>query len=307
MLTIRHFKIFKIVAECKSMSKAAEQLYISQPTISQTISDIEKHYKVKLFDRYPKQLFITSAGEKLLNNVNSLLYKFETVENLNLSNDWRIDVRIGATDTAASCILTHIINKSKEVNDKLEFYVSIDNTDNIEQKLLKNEIDFAIIEGSIKSKDIVTMPIADDCLVLVCGKNHPLADTPNIKANDLCNQDFIVREKGSGTRQLFDDVMKLKHINHNIKWECSSFAAIKQAVINNQGIGLISARLIADEVENGSLKVIMANEFVWKRDFYLCYHKSKNLSKDLMPIVETAVSYKLEGVKCPIFDDGCNK
>lgn len=303
MLTIKHLKIFQAVAECKSMSKAANKLYLSQPSISQAISDIEKYYKVKLFDRYPKELYITPAGKKLLRYTNNLLYKFNAIENLDLANEDQIDVRIGATDTAASCILNHVINNSKKANNKLNFYVNIDNTSTLECKLLKNEIDFAIIEGQIESNDIIKIPIADDCLVLVCSNKHPLAGIEKITASDLQNQDFIVREKGSGTRAIFENIMFANNINYNITWECSSFNAIKQAVINNQGIGLISARLIADEFVNNEIRVIKNRNFVLKRDFYLCYHKSKSISKPLQTIIDTALSYHIDGIKCPVFNE----
>ncbi|MEG0368555.1 MAG: LysR family transcriptional regulator [Hungatella sp.] len=300
MLTIRHYRIFQAVAEYANMSEAAKQLYVSQPTISQTILDIEAHYGVKLFERYPKNLYITDAGKRLLNYVNPLIYSFENVSSLSLDHMLKYPLRIGATYTVSSCILDDILKDAKKRNHNLDFCVNVANTQIIEQKLLKNELDFAIVEGIIKSKDIITMPIADDCLVLVCGKDHPFAQRDRVDLKSLNDQDFILRETGSGTRKLFESQMASKQINYRVKWECSSFDTVKAAVIENEGIAVISARLIHEELESGQLFVVYIDECIWKRDFFLCYHKSKTLTPEMQPFMNATVDYKIKGVKCPI-------
>lgn len=300
MLTIRHFKIFKAVAETTNMSEAAKLLYISQPTISQTISEMEKYYNAKLFDRYPKKLYITERGQHLLNYVNPLIDTYNKVNDLSLENIDSCRIRVGATYTVSTCILNDIMEASKARNPFIEFYVNVDNTSMIEQKLLHNDIDFAIVDGVMKSQDIVTVPIADDCLVLVCGKQHPFATRSQVSIEELNDQDVILREEGSGTRKLFEAEMLNKKIQYNIKWECSSMDAIKSAVINNQGIAIISARLIREELEQQKLFVVKVNECMWQKDIYLCYCKNKTLSSEYQPLMYAATAYYSEGVKCPI-------
>lgn len=300
MLTIRHYKIFKAVAEYENMSEAAKQLYVSQPTISQTILEIERHYNVKLFERYPKKLYITEEGKHLLTFVNSLIYSFDNVSDMSLHQMTRYKIRVGATYTVSACILNDIMVNSKKRSDFLDFYVNVDNTQKIEEKLLLNELDFALVDGVIKSKDIVTVPIADDCLVLVCGDEHPFAKRKKIKVEELNGQNFILREDGSGTRKLFETEMASKKLSYNIKWECSSLDAIKKAVINNHGLAIMSARLIKDELENEKLFIIKEKSCQWRRDIYLCYHKSKTLTPEFRPFLDAAIVYHIEGVKCPI-------
>lgn len=302
MLTIRHYKIFKAVAECHSMSEAAKLLYISQPTVSQTISELEKYYDVKLFERYPKKLYITEPGKRLLTYVNPLIYSFDNVSGLTLSGTDRYPLKIGATYTVSSCILNDILKAAKKKMSSLDFYVSIDNTDKMEQKLLKNEIDFAIVEGVIKNNDVITVPVADDCLVLVCGKSHPFAEREHVALRDLNDQNFILREPGSGTRKIFESEMSSHQISYRVKWECSSFDTVKAAAIAGEGLAVISARLISDELQNGLLSVIYINECIWKRDFFLCYHKNKTLTSELQPFINATLEYKIKGVRCPIAD-----
>lgn len=300
MLTIRHYKIFKAVADCANMSEAAKQLYVSQPTISQTILEIERHYNVKLFERYPKKLYITEEGKHLLNFVNPMLYAFDNVNNLSLHQMTRYKIRVGATYTVSACLLNDVMKMSRERNDNLDFYISVDNTQTIEEKLLSNDLDFALVDGVIKSKDIVTVPIADDCLVIICGNEHPFAKRKRVSVEELNNQDFILREAGSGTRKLFETEMANKKIAYNLKWECSSLDAVKTGVINNQGLAIISARLIREELENGKVFVVKINDCMWQRDIYLCYHKSKTLTSEFKPFMDAAIAYHIEGVKCPI-------
>lgn len=306
MLTIRHYKIFSTVAKCGSMSEAAKQLYISQPTVSQTILEIEKHYDVKLFERYPKRLYITIQGKYLLDFVNPMIYAFDNVVDLTLHQMSTFKIRIGATYTVSACILNDIIEVSKKQDNALDFHISVDNTRKIEQMLLNNDLDFAIIDGIIKNKDIITMPIADDCLVLVCGNKHPFAKEKKVTLAQLNNQDFILREEGSGTRKLLESEMTLKHISYNIKWECSSLDAVKNAVINNHGLAIISARLIREELDNGKLYIVPVKECMWQRDIFLCYHKNKSMNKEFKPFMNAVIAYHIDGVKCPVME-GKNK
>lgn len=303
MLNIRHYRIFKEVVETGSMSKAAKNLFLTQPTVSQAILDLENHYQTKLFDRFPQKLYLKPEGEILYKQVKNLLFKFNEIESMPLSNNDQVAVKIGASDCAANSILNSIIQTSKNNNSKLDFFVNVNNSKNLEQSLLNNELDFIITEGSIENKDIIKIPITEDCLVLACGKNHPLALLDEISLEDFNNQPFIVREKGSGTRKILETQLKTLNINYIPQWECNSFESVKQAIINNYGIGLISARLIITEFENGDIIVLKNDNLMWKRDFYFCYHKNKNINENFKAIIDAIATYNFEEAKCPIFDE----
>lgn len=290
MLTMRHFKIFQCVAHCLNMSHAAKQLYISQPTVSQTISEIEKFYEVKLFERFPKKLYLTSEGERLLSAVNNLSYSYDQVNTMNLKDTSTI-LYIGATHTIEDSILDNLLSSAQKASSTLDFYVKVTNTANIEEQILSNELDFGIVEGQIDNHDIITEPITEDTLLLICSPEHRLMKNENITINDLNHESFILREKGSGTRELFEKKMAINHLNFEVKWECAAFNAIKNAVINNRGIGVISSRMISKELDNGSLVVLPLDEFIWQRNFYICYHKNKDINKNILPFYETVTNF----------------
>lgn len=290
MLNIRHYRIFQCVAQCLNMSHAAKQLYISQPTVSQTIAEMENYYGIKLFERYPKKLFLTDAGKRLLKTVNAFLYSYEEINNMNLK-DTKTILHIGATHTIEDSILDHILSDAQQHSDLLDFYVRVTNTATIEKMILSNEVDFGIIEGKIENDDIITMPITEDTLLLICSINHPFATKKTVTLEDLHNVNFVLREKGSGTRELFERKMAFHHINYKVKWECTGFNAVKNAVINNRGIGVISSRMIQKELKNNLIKIVPLKEFIWKRNFFLVYHKNKEISDNILPFYDATINF----------------
>ncbi|MCF0107050.1 MAG: hypothetical protein HUJ53_09825, partial [Holdemanella sp.] len=205
--------------------------------------------------------------------------------------------------TVSQCILPDIIEKTNTSDPSIAFYVNESNTKTLEQLLLRNDLDFVITEGNIQNKDIIKVPVANDCLVLVCGRNHPFYGLDKIDIKQLNDENFVLREEGSSTRRTFEDEMINNNINYNIVWECASIEAVKRAIIQNKGMGVISARLIVDEILNGDLHIVKATEVIWKKDIFLCYHKNFKHLRSYQPFIDTTITYQSAGVKCPIVDE----
>lgn len=170
-MTIRHLNIFVAVADYGSMSAAATHLYLSQPTVSQAIRELEKHYNGLLFERLGKKLYLTERGELLLPRARELVRQFEETEELILNQGQSLTLKLGSTITVGTCLTPRLIPElQKSCPDvKVSSYVS--NTRAIEQKLLRSELDVGIVEGEIYSPDLHVLPIVDDRLVLAVGKN----------------------------------------------------------------------------------------------------------------------------------------
>lgn len=281
MITIKHLVIFKEVARVKSMSKAAENLFISQPTISQKIQEIENYYHIKLFQRFSKTLGISEEGEIFLKHVNKVLMELETIDEIFFHNRENINIRVGTTLTIASTVapvLFHDI-QSKYTNMHLQVYV--DNTQSIENMLLENQLDIAIVEGDIHSDMIIHEPIIDDRLALVCSCENELCNQENVPIQRLEQEAFIVREKGSGTRAMLEQFMTLHKLPLHVAWQCHSWESVIQAVIYNHGLSLISLRLVQKELQEGLLRVVQLENWSWERTFSLCYHKNKAWNHNL--------------------------
>ena len=197
-MTIRHLRIFIAVAETGKMGLAAKQLYIAQPTVSQVISDMEKSYGVKLFERLSKKLYITPQGERLLSYARHIVSLFDEMERSMRNSSAQVLLRVGATITVGACVLSPIIHRYEELFPLSQVQVFVDNTRLIEEMLLESQLDVALVEGSVESPDLCTLPVIEDELVLACAPDHPFAFRETLHPEELEGQNFVLREKGSG-------------------------------------------------------------------------------------------------------------
>ncbi|GMG96515.1 LysR family transcriptional regulator [Tepidimicrobium xylanilyticum] len=291
-MTIRHLRIFLEVVKNKSMNAAAAKLYISQPTVSQAIRELEEHYGVLLFERLNRRLYITDAGRRLFTYAKSLVKQFDDLEEKMFNLSKKEKIRIGATITVGEAILSDVINRFNKKEPNIEVYSYMNNTRLIENKLLKSEIDIGIVEGQIKSSDLISIPEVNDYLVLICSTKHPFARKKTIKLEELANENFAMREKGSGTRELFERYMAENGLDIKIAFEGNSPEAIKKEVINNNYLAVISICLVEEEVKNSQIHIIECAEGAWDRYFSIVYHKDKLLTKGMESLIEIIRDYK---------------
>lgn len=274
------------------MSVAATKLFVSQPTISQTIRELEEHYNVLLFERLCKKLHITSPGKKLLGYARKVVKQFDDLEEKMAAINDIDKIKIGSTITIGSCLISEVVKRIKEKHENIEPYGYINNTQAVEERLLKSELDIGIIEGEIKNPNLISIPEIDDYLVLVCGVDHKLANRESIELLELTDMDFVMREKGSGTRQLFEDYMYDNGFDVKIKWETNCPEGMKSAVIKNGCLGVLSIRLVEEEIKKGTIKVIKHIEDVWDRKFSIVYHKDKVIDESMQKVIEVIKEFK---------------
>jgi DNA-binding transcriptional LysR family regulator len=292
VVTIRHLKIFIEVVESGKMSTAAKRLFISQPTVSQAIKELEEHYGGLLFDRLSKKLYITAKGKKLLSYARNVVKQFDDMEEMMLQENYVEKFRIGATMTVGNCILGEVIKNFKKINPHIEIYSYVGNTRDIEEKLLASKLDIGIVEGKVKSPDLISIPEVNDFLVLVCSTNHPFANKKIVKIEDLENHKFAIREQGSGTRELFERYMIEKGIPIKIAFEGNSSTSIKKTVIENNFLAVISIRLVEEEIKSGKMYPIINTDNEWDRYFSIVYHKNKVISEEMETLIEVVNNYK---------------
>lgn len=280
-MTIRHLKIFLAVAQTGKMSAAAEQLYLSQPTVSLAVRELEEYYQVRLFDRLSKHLYITPAGEALLPMARVAVKAFDELE---LAMKYRSEnehFRIGATITIGTRFLPDLVERLSEELPGLDIFSCIYNTQVIEEKLLNAELDIGIVEGEIVSPDLLVQPIINDYLVLVCAAGHPFAGKTDFCPQDLEGQSFVMREKGSGTRALFERYLEENQVSIRCCSEVPYPEAMKHAVLTNHCMAVISRCLVEDEIRSGKMHSFRNPQGTWDRTFKLVYHKDKFISKSI--------------------------
>lgn len=291
-MTIRHLTVFVTVAEQGSMSAAAKFLYLSQPTVSQAIRELEKHYNGLLFERLGKKLYLTDMGRLLLPHAREMLRQFEQLEELMQNQGQSSTLKLGSTITVGTCLTPSIILKLQEKLPDLDVYSFVTNTRVIEQKLLCSELDAAVVEGEIHSPELIVIPMIDDCLVLAAGKKHPFYSRNRIHVQELNGQKFAVREYGSGTRQLFEDYTQRHELTIQTAWEANSPRTLLNAVLSNQILSVMSIRLMNHEIRHHSVQVFRNEAGEWNRKFKLVYHKNKFLTPAIYELEKILHSYE---------------
>ncbi|MGM9522717.1 MAG: LysR family transcriptional regulator [Oscillospiraceae bacterium] len=280
-MTIRNMEIFVTVADTGSMSAAAEKLYITQPSVSLAISDIEKEYSVKLFDRTGRRLRLTPAGRRLLGYSNGIIHLNEELERFLRNESHNPGIRIGATATVGVCVIAPIIELLRAETPEVKCEVSVANTKIIEEKLLKSELDIGLVEGDVKTPDLVVKPVINDELAVICSPKHPFSGRSSVKIAELVKEELILREVGSGTRAKLETAMSEHGLICSPSWSSYSFEAIKEAVLHNLGITVMSARLVRRELLRGELCVCPIEDTNLSRTFDLVYRKNKFFSSTL--------------------------
>ncbi len=286
-MTLRHLKIFAAVCEARNMTKAAVTLFISQSAVSQAIADLETHYGTKLFERLTKKLYLTESGEKLFSYARHIISMLEEAETSIHSLTDKGLIRIGASVTVGTAVLPEIVTTFRQTAPAIRITVVEDNTAVIESLILNNEIDIGLVEGEISSPDIVVSPFMRDELVLISGQRHPFSKKPVVTSEELKDQDFIIREKGSGTRKLFETQMAANGIQWSASWVCNNSDTIKKAVISNIGISVISKRSVQDELRNHQIFVSNIEGIEFVRYFKIICHKNKYMSESMLHLIES--------------------
>ena len=294
-MTFRHLKIFITVADTLSMTAAAKSLYIAQPTVSQAVSELEEYYGVKLFDRLSKRLYLTDTGVQLLSYARHLTALMNEMEQVMKNPDKSGVIKVGASLTIGTYLLPKLVRQVSHQYPFIQVKATTKNTQDIERLILQNAIDFAVVEGIVHTPDIISVPFMDDKLLLVCGKNHPLYNTAVIPPAELAQLRFIVREQGSGTRELFENMMATHELKWQLAWECNGSDVLKTAAVNGIGVAVISQRLVEKELASGDLSSIPVEGIDLKRKFSVVYHKNKYLTVAMQAFIALCHEYPTIG------------
>ena len=285
-MTIRHLQIFVAVADCGKMRAAAERLHISQPSVSQAVRELESYYNIKLFERLSQRIYITETGKTLLPYARHIIDSFETMEGfINDTSSGNV-IRVGGSVSVGTRLLPPMIKSLENEVPDVDVCVIVDNTAAIEGKIQRSELDIAVVEGIVRSDELVKKDIYDDELVLVVGPEHELFNHPGIKLKELTKHALISRESGSVERNQFEQFLLEHDIKMKNKWSCSNTETIKKAVLNGEGIAILSRMVIEKEIAAGEVRVLNVENTRMKRKIKLIYHKNKYISQSMKQFID---------------------
>ena len=284
-MTLRHIRIFVAVCDCESVTLAGEKLGFTQPAISLAIKELEAYYGIKLFDRISRKLFLTEEGKQFLRYARQIASLFAEMEKGVKNWDSFGLLRIGSSITIGTCLVPQLVKQFSVQYPKIKINVTIDNSSVIEKKILSNQLDFALIEGFTHSDSITSQSFLKDQLILVCGVDHCLSSMSEISLDELTTQTLILREKGSGTRELLDSTLLTQGITVTPAWESISTEAIISAVSSGIGVSVLPYKLVKRDLDEHRLVRVKITDIEFKRSFNIIYHKDKHLSNSALVFI----------------------
>ncbi|HML40801.1 MAG TPA: LysR family transcriptional regulator [Bellilinea sp.] len=285
-MDIRQLRIFVTVCETSSMTKAAQRLFMAQPSISQAIGELEQEYNVRLFERLNHRLYITAAGERLLTYAYHILNLTAQAQQELEQSAQAGKIRLAASLTIGGYVLPELIRRFKEHIPEAEIFTQVDNTAVIERLLLEDRLDLGLVEGPVYSAHITEKYLWTDELIIIASPQNVFCRRKGIKVGDLAGQAFIMREQGSGTRDVFEQAMRAAEIEINISGIYNNIEAIKRAVANDLGLAVIPRIAVSTELAEGSLAEVPINGLTLQRKFNLVYHKQKYFTPLMQQFVD---------------------
>ncbi len=283
--TFRQLEIFVAICRTGSVSRACESLALSQSAASTALIELEKQFEVQLFDRVGKTLRINETGQQLLPRAVELLDRASEIEQMLQGQQSIGHLKIGATLTVGNYLATLLVAKFLQQNPHSRIQLQVHNTRTIVEQIANHTLDLGMIEGECNHPDIEVVPWIADELVIFASPDYLLVrnikdsqaiDKPlAIDREVLLQQPWIVREKGSGTRETFDRAFQQDYSRLNIALELEHTEAIKRAVESGLGIGCISRLALKDAFRRGSLVPISCDSLQFNRNFYFLWHKQK--------------------------------
>ncbi len=273
-MTVRHLKVFVCVCKHSSITKAAEEIFVAQPAISNTISEIEKHYNIILFNRINQRLHITEEGKLLLLKAKEVLSAFEEFELQAQRVSVKPLLKIGSSITIGKQQIPNLIKTVKENYSDINIQISVNQTAVIEEKIADGNLDFAFIQGKPANTHIKSKLVAKNRLIAVCGTNFPIPESLTLK--ELCKYDLLLREDGSVSREFLSQAWGSHNINVTPVMESVSNQALISAARENLGVTILPEALILSRIKRGQLKKIEITDCEFSRNVYIIYHKNKS-------------------------------
>jgi len=273
--SLRQLEIFVAISRTESVTRAAEELSLSQSATSTALGEFERQFDLQLFDRIGKSLHINETGRQLLPRAVELLDRAREIEALLQGHAGFGYMKIGATLTVGNYLATLLVARFLQEHPESRIQLQVHNTSTIVHQIVNHELDIGLIEGDSHHPDIEVQPWIADELVVFSAPDHPLAKLGELSIEQLLAEPWILREKGSGTRETFDRAMRNHHAKLNIRLELEHTEAIKRAVESGLGIGCISRLALKDAFRRGSLVPLATPDLNLGRYFYFLWHKQK--------------------------------
>ena len=277
--TFRQLQLFESVARNSSFTRASEELYLTQPAVSTQIKQLEDEAGMPLFERMGKKIFLTEAGREMYEFSRSIAKKFDDVSMVlgEMKGIKRGHLDIAVTSTGkyfAPYLLAAFCKQHSGITVNLD----VTNRETLLRQLADNIPDMVIMGSPPESMDLVASSFMSNPLVVIAPPDHALADTRGISLQRLLQESFIVRERGSGTRNAIEHLLEQRGLTMTTTMEMSRNEAINHAVMAGLGLGIVSIHTLEMELMLERLVILNVEGFPILKDWYIVHRTGKRFS-----------------------------
>lgn len=278
-LTLRQLTVFEAVARHLNYTRAADEMYLSQPAVSMQIRQLEDAVGLPLFERLGRKIHLTEAGRELYYYAQAIDRQLKEAEEVLAAlkglNKGRLAVSVAST---ANYFATRLLAAFKREFEGVAVSLDVTNRRTLLRQLEHNEVDLVIMGRPPEDADLVAEPFMDNPLVVIAPAGHPLAGQCDIPMARLADEPFVVRERGSGTRIAMEKSFAEQGRSLKTGMEMTSNEAIKQAVEAGLGLGIVSLHTLELELATGRLAVLDVEGFPIMRQWHVVHRREKRLS-----------------------------
>jgi DNA-binding transcriptional LysR family regulator len=279
-MNLNHLRVFAGVAAEGSLTRAAKTLRITQPAVTKQVKELEADLGQALFDRLPRGVRLTAAGEILYSHAQRILSAEDAAhaELRHLDNLERGRLSIGASTTIGSYLVPSLFGELHRSHPQIELDLQIANTSVIQAAVLDNRVDLGLTEGLVTSDSLEVEVVARDEMLAIAAPGHPLLARAPVQARELARVPLLLREQGSGTREVIEAALLAKGLRVTPIMSLGSTEALKSAVLHGLGIAIVSRLTATHELRSGLLAELPIADLHIRRDLRLIRLKGKHQS-----------------------------
>jgi LysR family transcriptional regulator, low CO2-responsive transcriptional regulator len=275
--TLHQLKVFEATARNSSFTRAAEELFLTQPTVSMQVKQLTKAIGLPLFEQVGKKLYLTEAGKQLFSTCQDIFVNLDQLEMTiaDLKGMKQGKLRI-AVITTTKYFMPRLLGPFCQLYPGIDVSLTVTNHEQVIERLAHNQDDLYVMSQLPEHIDVTAYPFLENPLVVVAPRNHPLANERNIPLKRLVEEMFIMREPGSGTRRSFQKILDDHDLSVRVRLELGSNEAIKQAIAGQLGLSVLSRHTLTSDSEE--LTILDVEGFPLPRQWYIVSLSGKQLS-----------------------------
>lgn len=292
--TLRQFQVFEAIYRLGSFTRAAEELFLTQPTVSMQIRKLTETMGIPLFQQVGRHVEPTEAGSEMYAACREIFETFTQLEMkiADLKGLKRGRLRIGVI-TTAKYLAPEMLGEFSRIYPGIDLSLKVTNRDSIISRMHSNEDDLYIMgQAPSHELEVESFPFAPNPLVVMAPRNHPLVNKKNIALEEIVKEPFILREPGSGIRDVTLRTFDAKGLRPKVRMELGSNEAIKHAIVGGLGLSVLSLHTLALEGVDGPVAILDVEGFPILRTWYIVYPKGKELSLIANTFLEFAIGYE---------------